>query len=100
MISGLSRTERSERRKGGTGMSGRACVHGCSLSRNSVLLLTMSGLFQADNKGETGVMGFPGPRVSTDTFRQFSPLSWSWCLLTGAVLKCFRGCLVQMGVLD
>lgn len=40
----------------------------CSGSHFAALLL---GLFQADNKGEPGVMGFPGPRVSTDTFRHF-----------------------------
>lgn len=37
----------------------------------AILLFFLLGLFQADNKGETGVVGFPGPRVSTDTFRHF-----------------------------
>lgn len=52
------------------------------------MLFYLLGLFQADNKGETGVMGFPGPRVSTDTYRHFfSHLFLLSFLLTEAVLN-------------
>lgn len=54
----------------------------------SILLFYLLGLFQADNKGETGVMGFPGPRVSTDTYRHFfSHLSLLSSLVTEAALN-------------
>lgn len=86
VILGISGTERSERRNRRSGMRNRA---GFKRNKGYLLfwqLLTVSpvGLFQADNKGETGVMGFPGLRVSIDTFPQLSSSSF---LLTEAVLN-------------
>ena len=42
---------------------------------NSFVCLSFVHIFQADNKGETGIMGFPGLRVSTDTFVHMSSRS-------------------------
>ena len=41
------------------------------------------GLFQATNKGETGVMGFPGPRVSTHSFLH---------IFQQEIVRVFRSC--------
>lgn len=67
-----------------------------------LLIFPFVRLFQADNKGETGVMGFPGPRVSTHLHNSTRSCPPSMCSL--CMMCCFGCCsrvhLVQMGVLD
>lgn len=80
------------------------CDHSCN---HSLLIITnfsancVIGLFQADNKGETGLMGYPGPRVSMVTFSIvfFLTLSFLHVLHCYFCLDaCCRAKVVQMDI--